>query len=62
MVLAIQSRDQKKGGKQRESIQTKGLTTGSLISDKKLFEFKSNIILFLIKGGFDKQKKKEKFS
>ena len=60
MVLAIQSRDQKKGGKQRESIQTKGLTASSLISEKKLFEFKSNIILFLIKGGFDKQNKKKK--
>ena len=38
-----------------ESIQTKGPTAGFLIYDKKLFEFKSNIILFLIKQGFDKQ-------
>ena len=62
MVLAIESRDQTKGGKQRKSIRTKGLMTNSLIFGKKLFEFKPNIILFLIKRGFDKQKKKEKFS
>ena len=61
MVLAIKSRDQTKGGKQRKSIQTKGLTAGSLIFGKKLFEFKPNIILFLIKRGFDKQKKKKSF-
>ena len=61
MVLAIKFRDQRKGGKQRKSIWTKGLTAGSLIYDKKLFEFKSNIILFLIKQGFDKQKKKKSF-
>ena len=57
MVLAIESRDQRKGGKQRKSIRTKDLAAGCLIYEKKLFEFKSNIILFLIKRGFDKQKK-----
>ena len=61
MVLTIESRDQRKGGKQWKSIRTKGLATGSLIYYKKLFEFKSNII-FLIKRGFDKQTKKERFS
>ena len=61
MVLAIKFRDQRKGGKQQKSIRTKGLAASSLIYDKKLFEFKSNVILFLIKQGFDKQKKKKSF-
>ena len=56
MVLAIKSRDQRKGEKQWKSIRTKGLAAG----DKKLFQFKSNIILFLTKRGFDKQNKKRK--
>ena len=58
MVIVIESRDQRKEEKQQKSIQTKGLAA----SDKKLFEFKSNITLFLTKRGFDKQKKREKFS
>ena len=45
MVIAIESGDQRKGEKQQKSIRTKGLAA----SDKKLCEFKSNIILFLTK-------------
>ena len=57
MVIVIESRDQRKEEKQQKSIRTKGFKA----SDKKLCEFKSNIILFLTKRGFDKQKKEKSF-